>query len=374
MTADITQLNNVTNDEILIKDESGQFQILSGGKLRPYNNNEEVGTIKSEMEEGGLKPILPIDTGMEEKMLQPPPPMIKKTTASFYFHPADEEEAAKHQAAAVSGMPKKVYSLDKILAKVVENYQLKLSEELTKRLRSIIFSFLRDRRTLVDTHEVLARPETNGGLNLTEFVVANLLEFLKEIKEKIQLPGGVVIDEQKEAGKKAFTYVPPNLPENLAKRSPIAKMVASEEVKPVVKDIVRPIAKAMPVLQRPLKKGSQRLADVKRDYKLVGPVEELGMLNLETFRRLGEITASRAQKVLSKINFLAEESITKKTAGIRAWRSCPLYRMYVAIGQASMEHNLGVEQVVSEYQAKGREIISLEEFEAISDLNRQLRF
>jgi hypothetical protein len=48
--------------------------------------------------------------------------------------------------------------------------------------------------------------------------------------------------------------------------------------------------------------------------------------------------------------------------------------MYVAVGQASMEHDFSVEQVIKEYQAKGNEIITLEEFEAISDLNRQLRF
>ncbi|MCX6786032.1 MAG: hypothetical protein NTZ18_04245 [Candidatus Komeilibacteria bacterium] len=389
MTADILQNNN---DEILVMDESGAFKVLSGGVLKPFSEtaSNAVPNHPNDILQGGLKPILPMDTGMEEKMIQPPPPMIRKTSASFYFHPEDEEEVAKHSVVGPQTLgPKKVYSLDKILAKIMENYQLKLSEELTKRLRLVIFSFLRDRRTLVESKEVFVRSENNGGLNFSAAVSDNLLEFLKEIKEKIKNQSGVVIDEQDEAGKKSFSFVPPVVPANLTKkaeplvnRAEPGKAEAVKDVftrpaapiKPLVKDIIKPLPKGLPVLQRPAKSGAPRLTDVKKDYKLVGPVEELGMLNLETFRRLGEDTRARAAKVLSKINFLASESITKKTLGIAAWRACPLYRMYVAVGQASMEHDFSVEQVIKEYQAKGNAIITLEEFEAISDLNRQLRF
>jgi hypothetical protein len=106
-------------------DESGEFKILSGGELKSYDLT--VGSRKSEVKTGILatspKLTIIMDTGMEEPMLQPPPPVVRKATASFYFHPEDEEEAAKFKEIPDSSSGKR-YSLDKILYKTRENYQL----------------------------------------------------------------------------------------------------------------------------------------------------------------------------------------------------------------------------------------------------------
>ncbi|HLC63750.1 MAG TPA: hypothetical protein VJK25_00170 [Patescibacteria group bacterium] len=373
---------NDPQDEILIMDESGQFKILAAGQLKDYR----------EPVKPSQKSNLPMDTGMEEKMLQPPLPAIKKNTASFYFHPEDEEEVAKHKVQGQTDSQKR-YSLDKILIKVAENYKLELADQLKSRLRLAIYNFLRDRRTLVDTQEVLKRSENEAGINLPEPVADNLLEFLKEIKRKINQEGGLVVDEKVEAGEAKVKYLPPREPvkqpaasqpikaestkpiplkseaENLKLKEDLEKQTA--EVKKELKD--GPI-KTLPRIQRPLKSTARRVADVKKDYKLVGPVDELAGLSLETFRRLGENTKQRSFKVLSKINLLTEDSLAKRTAGIKAWQKSPLYKMYVAVGQSSMDYGVDVEQVIKQYGAQGRQIITLEEFEAISDINRQLRF
>jgi len=122
------------------------------------------------------------------------------------------------------------------------------------------------------------------------------------------------------------------------------------------------------------KKGKMPMDDIQKDYKLAGPTEELASLTLQTFRRLGSEAVSQASKISQKVDLLGEQSLIKKAQGIQAWRHSPLYKIYLAIGQASMEHGLSVQKVINQYLSQGREIMTLEEFEAISDLNKQFRF
>lgn len=402
------------NEEILVMDETGQFKVLSGGQLKDLNDfsGQSLSTSArplgaaagvEENEEEKLKPILPMDTGYEEKMLQPPPPALYKQTSSFYFHPADEEEAAKHQGTHAGADGRKKYSLDKIAVKAAENYQLNSNQETFSRLRSAIFSFLRDRRSAVDTKDLLVRPAKNGGLNLKVDLADNLLEFLREIKAKIEAQAGVVVDEKEES-------IPPVVKSELTKSASLASVLdqpsqnASQDepasalpnrpstlaaptapIRTLLPDLptmkIRPPMPAngagrpgMARFQRPLKEGAPRLSDVKKDYKLVGPMEELSLLTLETFRRLGETPAERAQKIGVKINLLAKESLAKKALGLNAWRQSPLYKLYVTLGQASMEHGLDLAAVINEYSGQGKEILTLDEFNAITDINKQLRF
>ncbi len=387
--SDLNQQSNINDDEILVLDESGEFKILADGELRDYKELRGKGQGAKDESRRDVKPVksnLPIDTGMEEKMLQPPPPVLIKKTSSFYFHPEDEEEVAKHKVDTATLAGQKKYSLDKILIKVVENYNLQLNGQLKSRLRQIIYNYLRDRRSLIDLENVFKKPEQSGGLALKEPIVGGLIIFLKEIKGKVSRQHGIVIDEKEEAGKEKIKFVQPPEP---AKASVASKPLKPIPLKPKATELKEKLEKqteetkkqikgrrvtGMPRIHRPLKAGARRVADVRKDYKLVGPVDELASLTLETFRRLEEGTKGRIAKIISKINLLAEDSLAKKTAGIKAWQKSPLYKMYVAVGQSSMEHGLDVEQIIGQYSKQGRQIISIEEFEAISDLNRKLRF
>ncbi|MFA6304249.1 MAG: hypothetical protein WCV73_03985 [Patescibacteria group bacterium] len=412
-----------TNDEILVMDETGQFQVLSNGELKPFNG-ASYQTIGNEVEatEEKLQPILPMDTGYEEKMIQPPPPALYKQTSSFYFHPEDEEEAAKHKANIPASGPQKKYSLDKIVAKIVENYKLTLTPELNNRLRSLVYSFLRDRRSEADAKGLLERPVTEAGLDFENGLAENLLEFLKEIKGKILTAGGIVVDENQEAPQVAvgnissvsLPEVKKAMPVELPKDKPVAPIQPEVKIElptsrptPIIKTVsdavslnqvesrvpyvTEPLVQRQPLpdlpvgafkpsmpiytkMARPEKQGASRINDIKKDYKLVGPVEELSILTLETFRRLGATTQERVQKIMSKIDLLSKDSLAKKSLGISAWRTSSLYKMYVSLGHASMEHNLDLAGVIKEYSAQGQEILTMEEFNAITDLNKQLRF
>lgn len=365
MTNNDTQPNDF-NDEILVKDESGEFKILSHGEFKPYQEKVRKPLVKPSTK-------LPVDTGMEEPMLQPPPPVVRKETASFYFHPEDEEEVAKFKTALTGPTIGKRYSLDKVVNKVIENYQLSLDELLKSRLRNIIFSYLRDRRTLIDFQEALVRSSEDGGMNFSQEQVEKISNFLKEIKEKVETERGLVVDEEEE-GQVITSPIKTVKEEPLRPEKPGLKPVPKvEKPQPEIKKEVKEVPpKKRLSFQRPVKKG--KITDVKKEYKLFGPVEELASLNLQTFRQLGATTSERAEKVVRRIESLVEESLGKKAAGLKAWRSCPLYRMYIAVGQAGMEHELAVSKIIEQYQTGGKEILTLEEFEAITDINRQLRF
>ena len=356
---------NYLNDEILIRDEFGNFQIYSQGQLKPYQPS------KIPVRQQAVS-IQPIDTGMEEPMLQPPPPVVRKSMASFYFHPEDEEEVAKFKDRGGAIATGKLYSLDKIVKKINESYQLHLAEQLFTRLRNIIFSFLRDRRTLLDFKEALVRSEINGGMNFSLEVTEKIASFLTEIKQKVALESGLVIDEKEETElltKEKITKLKPSETAGL-KVSP--RPIPRVAPRPLVKQAeeARPLRAVR--FQRPVKAG--KMSDVKKDYRLYGPVEELGSLDLETFRRLDATTAEIIEKVIKKVESLIHESLSKKAAGIKAWRSSPLYKMYLAVGQASMEHRISVAEIINQYHNSGKEILTLEEFEAITDINRRLRF
>ncbi|MBU1131251.1 hypothetical protein KJ840_03910 [Patescibacteria group bacterium] len=390
-------LQNNTDEEILIKDESGSFKLYSHGQLRDYQEVLSSQLKVSAPSPAPVAPNLPIDTGMEEPMLQPPPPAVRKKTASFYFHPEDEEEAAKFAPAAEADNLKK-YGLEKIVNKAIADHQLSLSQQLQSRLQNIIFSYLRDRRTAVDFQEALVRAEPEGGMNFSVEQAEKLMVFLKDIKGKINKEQGLVIEE-KELKKNEVSAKPSS-----AKTFPLQKAAPSSaaELKPIPKVGQEPKISLMPEIesstavsqparpaeavfrqaekippklfkfQRPVKEG--KMSDVKREYKLVGPVEELASLDLITFRRLGLDTRARSEKIVNRIEALAQDSFIKKAAGLKAWRSCPLYRMYLAVGQAGMEHQLAAAEIIEQYQSAGKEILTLEEFEAISDINRHLRF
>lgn len=385
-------LQTNSDEEILIKDESGSFKLYSHGQLRDYQEIRSRKPAPSAL--GATSPRPPalkttlIDTGMEEPMLQPPPPMIRKETASFYFHPEDEEEVAKLESSTVppngAGQSKR-YSLVKIFNRVMEFYQLTLTDLLKSRLKNIIFSYLRDRRILMDFRDALMRQEIEGGMNFGKDLAERVINFLKEIKEKIEKEGGLVVEETgavQETGKNSAAAIKTSQPKAIPRleAEPPLKNIFSSGTVQAKEEIATPKAEGSPtakteekqVFRRPFKKG--KMTDVKRDYKLYGPVEELACLDIATFRRLGATTSERAEKVIKKVELLAQESLIKKSTGLQAWRSSPLYKMYLAVGQASMEYNLAIAKIIEQSQQAGKEIITVEEFEAITDINKRLRF
>lgn len=117
-----------------------------------------------------------------------------------------------------------------------------------------------------------------------------------------------------------------------------------------------------------------RLDDIRFAKKLFGPVEELEHLTLIDFRRLSPDPRVATEKIKEKIDLLEKDSYAQKIAGINAWHLSEVSSFYRLLGQKSLEAGQGIEQVVKDRTAAQKPTLTLAEFEAVMELNRQLRF
>lgn len=108
--------------------------------------------------------------------------------------------------------------------------------------------------------------------------------------------------------------------------------------------------------------------------KVMGPIDELKYMGLISFRRLDKDSNSIVEKIKGKINLLEEEEYAKRFKGIKAWRASPVNQLYLEMGQASISENKPIDIIIKERKAEGKECLESKEFEAVTDLNRDLRF
>ncbi|MFH0892658.1 MAG: hypothetical protein V1867_07865 [Candidatus Falkowbacteria bacterium] len=122
--------------------------------------------------------------------------------------------------------------------------------------------------------------------------------------------------------------------------------------------------------------GKTRMDDIKYvpKTKLTGPVDELGEMSLIDFRRLSDDPAVAAASIKGKIKLLEDDNYSQRLLGIKAWRESPLYKLYLAIGQESIGEHKSIETVIVDRLKANAEYLTQEEFNAIMDLNKDLRF
>jgi hypothetical protein len=114
--------------------------------------------------------------------------------------------------------------------------------------------------------------------------------------------------------------------------------------------------------------------DVKYVPKLTGPVDELKELNLEDFRRLGPDAEVRTKKIQDKVSFLEQDNYSQRLDGIKAWRQSPVNKLYLSMGQDSITQNQSINAIIKARMNEGSQVLSQEEFNAIMELNKNLRF
>ena len=134
-------------------------------------------------------------------------------------------------------------------------------------------------------------------------------------------------------------------------------------------------------IKRPIKQkareisgGKVKMEDVKYVPKLTGPIDELGEMDLVNFRRLADEPAEAAGKIKEKIEFLEEDSFARRLAGIKAWRQSPMNKLYLDIGRQSIESNKPISVIIKERKSSGKPAITKQEFDAVMNLNKSLRF
>ncbi len=349
---------------------------------------------------------------------------IKVKGASFFFSPEDESE--------IRELAKKIEEGEKILLSA-EAIEIKLGEitdraqinfgsvELSERFKQILKTYLRGIRNRLETRVALVKPFANGGLSFDEDSADKVMSLADKVLNgkkvesmkplaKIRIPEmeeaaaavkparveiardavydfsklkktlGDARDRQTETIKNDLKKLDTGheLSAPASAKAPTSKPV-SAALKPAAPEIA-PLAAQMPLIKRRFEAENlsqsprAKLQDVKYVPKVMGPLDEIKYLDLTGFRRLDRDPARIIDKIKSKIDLLAEEDYAKKLEGIRFWRSSPVNRQYLEIGHLSISSGKPIDVIIEEKKARGEESLTAQEFEAIMDLNKSLRF
>ncbi|MCK5211106.1 hypothetical protein KAJ89_00230 [Candidatus Parcubacteria bacterium] len=159
---------------------------------------------------------------------------------------------------------------------------------------------------------------------------------------------------------------------NLRKNTPVKSIVDKPSEAPAKTEAMTNIATGPRTAN--LSNGKKRVEDVKYVPKLTGPVDELKEMDILNFRRLNSDAKTATNKIIEKIKFLEDDSYEKRLAGIRAWRKSPANKLYLSIGQDSIGGRKGIDAVIEERQQNNKDYLTPQEFTAIMDMNKALRF
>lgn len=108
--------------------------------------------------------------------------------------------------------------------------------------------------------------------------------------------------------------------------------------------------------------------------RLSGPLQELQMLALSTFRRLGKTPADAAMQIERKIELLGQESFERRVEGIRAWQSSPLQQAYLGLIAEAFSKSVPVNTLVTQKREACVDVLTQEELTAVVALNGRLHF
>ncbi len=142
--------------------------------------------------------------------------------------------------------------------------------------------------------------------------------------------------------------------------------------------LVKPVPQAASMAKAPAPASTAfaqrpKLEDVKASPKLTGPVEELRAITIVDFRRLSKDPKEACVKVKDKIDLLTEQSYTRRNEGIAAWTASEVVRTYLELMHESL-NGTPLPEAVAAREAQKKPALTPDEFRAISELSRQLRY
>ncbi|MBU4481965.1 hypothetical protein KKC16_00765 [Patescibacteria group bacterium] len=373
-------MNN--NNQILIKSKSGQLKTVGLG----VQEKDKV-----------VNKMAPRRSMEPTKRLEPTESIIKSTgMPAFYFHREDEEEAMQYKNGQQAQHYKKEQTiLEYVIDAIIKQSNLDISDSATVRLKRVADSRLRDVRDLLETKEVLVRPVELGGVGLSDEQAHKVLKLIEAKRIKMQeglekaerelLADETIVEKSiLEQVKPISTYIHPSYGEKSNQVPGIKYQEKKKEISgrviPTSQDVINKMAPRPEFSGEPTRlEPTTKIKDYKltRDVyqktqenkRLMGPIEELANISLNDFRKLGASPTEALSKIKNKIGLLADESYEKKAKGIQAWRLSPVYQSYLNLGNASIEQSKSIEEII-----KSSNILTQEEFNAISDLSQELNY
>ena len=417
-------------DEMLVKDEQGKFQVLREGRFIELNAEpvETPPIPSSNVQPVPSKPAIsssPVVTVPIAPTLPPRPPVLPRTdpqkpttppitpvprpimpqprpsparqnpTADFYFHREDEEEVNRFRTRLADATTPSGANIEQIADRLIRDFRLTFANDaLRSRFVSIIVSRLKDVRDLIETKSMLMRPIEVGGIGLPETLV---MQILSQVEEEIltlhSRPAEPISQEKPPEPLPVKPREEPIAPPAIQTPPPAAPTVPVRPPVPPRLDIPKPMAAVRPtpipprqtltsqpansgttIVKRPVETTRPVMSDIKPPAKTVGPVEEIFRLTPDDYRRLGKTLAEANDKIAEKLDLLEEDSYLKRAEGVKAWKKNAVHRLYLEIGRESMERNMAISDVIRQRQEANRPTVTEEEFHAIADLNKRISF
>lgn len=333
-------------------------------------------------ENRSILPLIEYLTGAPQDIAQPQAqaaPISKKVSVypqdyvqtSFpkndYFDFADMQDVDKFRA--IGALPFSSHQFEDKLKAIAQMLPAEIAKRfkeerlLWKRFESVILTYLKDIRDRLETFSRLVAKEKDGGVGLDHETAERIFEVLDG---KVTFKPHMTLNEHKIGTLKPLERVV--LPQSQKQEDEAQKKSVVERVPLQKINVISRGATAQRVTDI-IARGEDRRQ--KAAPQIVDPVEFYGTLSLLDLRR--EKTPEEfTRKIQDKIESESVDDYSHKTKTIGAWKRSPLYKLYLTIGQQSLMQGMSV---VAYLTKKGEEnFMTYEEFEAIGELNRRLRF
>ncbi|MFA6410661.1 MAG: hypothetical protein WCW26_03760 [Candidatus Buchananbacteria bacterium] len=360
--------NPFASDEILFRDENGVLKILKGGEVLDYNQESKSQPAPVPVSQ---KPVLPppvVAAPIPEPNLRPAPNILSQPVK-----PVVVPEGEK-------------LNIDEEIELVIKKSGIHfIDEEMEKKFRAIVSSRLRHIRDQVQTKEALLNPSENGGMGFSLSQADRILTSVIQVEEQLNakfrqnISSEPFSDLRSEVEKilseqpiaREIVYKPqPKVEETQNIAVPVLPVMPKPVTPP--SPPLTPVAPVPPKTWTPLTKP--KIEDVRFEPRLTGPVEEIRSMSLVDFRRLGKTPVEAIEKIIEKIDLLEEESFAKRNQAIKAWKENEVYRLYLSLGDQSMEERKSISEIINERQVANQPTLTEPEVEAIIELNQRLRY
>ena len=258
------------------------------------------------------------------------------------------------------------------------------SAAVEKRLLSVLSAFGSRARDRQDAYQGLIETVEQGGVGFSQTEAEAALATTEEIRERAERDPEAFAEEmaRRNSGSNVPTFemaqqrIQEKEQVQTATSKALPKQPAAEieDIFANVKDeAIQPLPDPNVEEQRVVVNMPEQTAGA-AGQSLIGPLDELRTMSLEEFRSYSTDPAKASQEVLERIHTMEQESISKKAEAIQAWKASPLNQLYLKVGNYSLETTLPVESAIRDLEKKGESVMTLAEFDAIADINKQVRF
>ncbi len=319
--------------------------------------------------------------------VQPKPVESVSAPKIVAFTKEDEAEIARTLEAKqhVVSAPKPLLSEEVVVTDICKKKDFQFEDPLLQeRCVSIVNARVREVRDAFKTRIQLEKPVEAGGLGVSGRKLADMMQVLEDTFVEYQQSARRQIDAQKKQKpvENKLEKEQAKLDEKYGELTKTVRKAVNqiEQIPPGVgmtqgaggvggtgEKTGNGMVKRTPIIRPNMK-------DVQFERRLVGPIEELSTMTLVEFRRLSEIPERACEKVLSKIDLLEQQGYDKKVQGVSAWKNAPIYKQYMMIAQETLMGGGKIQEVISKHKAVGEEMMTLQEYMAILNLNAKMRF